>query len=807
MAGNQGFTQTLNLLEVTDGAASLQNLGGGTIDADLRLFAGSSTRKSNLFWDRFLQSASTSNSPTDINPGTRLEFGKSSTTTYTDKDIVKITPINLIKDIAFRYIGFDSDGILTSTNGFEISYIRGESYTEGVYTNKLLSGGNGNGATANITVNSIGEVSSVEITNNGSNYIQGDILSCNELGSGGSGFIIRIVGFPWKCLMVLNSAYDAKLETTSKLSLEVNNTNSSLNGTYLINRDSISNQNAFYEPNNSSLPSYDVNRLQSAHNTISKNLDTFDIDGDGVYTSYDADLIEIYLNNEGSTNTQYEALFTTYVNNNTPSVNARRNNGIRIANYFTGIDRKFFDIDETGLFDYTIIIPLFKTYATDGFLYQRKVASTLIQQEPNNSITFNNTNIIDFRIKSDPNYALPSDLDSSYVKPYIKLFKEIAGQTINLLDNFSLFGTKLTCTTTLNDYVNNTIVGSTNSEFKYTIFNKEFTNGQYIVDIVISGSSQTNQIIGSSVNPPVLTPVNAIPVFDSDDEYAVFDSNAIDKFFLKTNPRNTVETLKTLVLFSENYNFESPIGTSSYEGKDVVIASLLSDLIIERDDKLETTNILNLNPPEIVDDGNQFFGDNNSLNTLGSFSYDLVDGYAVELSNITNVVDESLFLRSTKYRSDRNFYYKREIKINGLISSYDPDAFNDSLGQLTNNISPGIYISDSTSQVTNTLASDFARKTRSFSSDYNPWREVTGGLKTLSLDVTINDLFWSSEIKLNIGQDGALSSELANMGYDAVGSGQNLSDYFNTTTVGNNESFKLPTTINGEVFFIIMKKS
>lgn len=808
MAGNQGFTQSLNLLEVTDGAEVLQNLGGGTIDADLRLFAGSSARKSNLFWNRISQTVTTSNSPSDITPGTRLEFGKNSTSTYTDEDIVKITPINLIKDIAFRYIGFDSDGILTSNSGSDITYIRGENYIEGVYTNIVLSGGNGTGAEANITVNSIGEVSSVEIANNGDGYIQGDILSC-ELAQG-NGFIVRIVGFPWRCLVVLNSAYDAKLETTSKLSVEVKNTNPSLNGTYSIKRDSTSNQNAFYEPNNSNLPSYDANRLQFANNKISENLTTFDIDGDGVYTSYDADLIAIYLNNEGSTSAQYEALFGTYVNNNAPNGNAQRKNGVSINNYFTGIDRNFFNIDDTGLFDYTIINSLFQNYATNGFLYQSKVASVLIQQEPNNSITFNNTNIIHFRIKSNPNYTLTSSLNSSYVKPYIKIFKEVAGQNINLLDNFSLFGTKQTCETNANDYTNNVIVGTSNSEFDYTIFSKQVVNGKYFVVIVISGEGKDLNIpFGSS---PELTPQNKIPVFNSDDEYAIFDSNAIDKFFLKTNPRTTTENLKNLVLFSQTSNFESPIGSSTYEDKKVKITTLLSDLVIERDDKLETKNILNLNPPEIVDDGTQNFGEGNNLaNVQGSFTYDIDAGYATELLNVTDVVDESLFLRSTKYRSDSNFYYKREIKINGLISAYDPDAFNNSTTRLKKDNSPGIYISDSTSQITNTLASDYARKTRSFSSDYNPWNESEGegGLKTLSLSVTINDLFWTSEISLRIGKDTATTAELAAMGYetDTLITNENLDTNFNTTTVAAGQSYKLPTIINGEIFYIIMKKS
>ena len=92
------------------------------------------------------------------------------------------------------------------------------------------------------------------------------------------------------------------------------------------------------------------------------------------------------------------------------------------------------------------------------------------------------------------------------------------------------------------------------------------------------------------------------------------------------------------------------------------------------------------------------------------FSYNVIDGYGQELKkHITNTVDESLFLRTTKYRTDKSLYYKRDIKINGLISSYDPDAFNDNATSLNLEKSPGIYISDSTSQITNTFASDLQK--------------------------------------------------------------------------------------------------
>ena len=80
-------------------------------------------------------------------------------------------------------------------------------------------------------------------------------------------------------------------------------------------------------------------------------------------------------------------------------------------------------------------------------------------------------------------------------------------------------------------------------------------------------------------------------------------------------------------------------------------------------------------------------------------------------------------------------------------------------------------------------------------------------MKTLSLSVTINDLFWTSEISLYIGKDTATTAELAAMGYETGITGENLDTNFNATTVAAGQSYKLPTIINGEIFYIIMKKS
>jgi len=70
----------------------------------------------------------------------------------------------------------------------------GSLYTNGNYQNVQLTGGNGTGAVATITVSG-GIVTSVVLNNGGSFYVVGDVLSCDsaDIGGTGSGFSITIV--------------------------------------------------------------------------------------------------------------------------------------------------------------------------------------------------------------------------------------------------------------------------------------------------------------------------------------------------------------------------------------------------------------------------------------------------------------------------------------------------------------------------------------------------------------------------------------------------------------------------------------
>ena len=170
---NQGFVRTLNLDEVTDGAKTIQNLAGGTVDADLRVFAGLSSERSQLLWNRFVNRSEINQSVASLKKGTQLIWDTNYT--YTDDDFVFIEPVNLLRDFDASYSGFDEGGVVVSDplGALDFNFDIGEGYTQGTYNNVALSGGTGSNAKANIVINSAGAVASVQITDNGSGYSYG----------------------------------------------------------------------------------------------------------------------------------------------------------------------------------------------------------------------------------------------------------------------------------------------------------------------------------------------------------------------------------------------------------------------------------------------------------------------------------------------------------------------------------------------------------------------------------------------------------------------------------------------------------
>ena len=784
---NQGFVQTLNLAEITDGAQTIQNLAGGTVDADLRIFAGLSSEGSQLFFNRFKHNASVEQSGASLESA--VQFQWDTLYTYTDDDYVRILPINLITDFASTYVGFDADGILTNpSSGSDITFDPGIDFIEGVYSNVSLQGGSGSNAKANIVVNSIGEISSVQITDNGSGYQRNDILTVGgELGAG-TGFAVRIIGFPWKVAIIGNYAWDISTLDTSNLKITIQNTVKALDGEYTITK--TGGINTWGVPNDSGTKAFDINRKIYAQEKITNNIELYDIDGDGLLTQYDADLMNLYYNLNYTT-----SQFLTYVINNPTPSGATRVNGLSIYNYLTGLDPSVFDVDGTGenSFDYNLIS---EYISNGGNLYTKPSASTLVSSAESNSTGLNHVISISARVGRDPNYTVPNNLVDEYLRPYFILYKQDQTEYVNYFDNFSTYGTKQSCTTTENDYLQ-TSLGQVKifGGRKYRIADKFTLNGIYYVIIVSSGTGFTlNQSFGSN---PTLTPTGNTPVFSSTTEYGVFDSNGQNTLFLRTNPRSSVESIKEIVLFADEY-IPTLSESDNYAGVSVPTTLLLPDLLLKRDDALTLENVQNLESPEILDRGNDIFSN------VGGFSYNIDNGYSGEIEDITNNVEESVYLRTTKYRIDRNLYYDKEIVVEGTLISYDPDEFNTLQTDLLADESPGIYISSSLSQIKNSLAADFANKTRSFSSDYNPWQSDPANqqLITQSLNVTINDLVFTNEIELDIGN--YQGSSRFKGGNTALG--QTLEDNFNPTLLSQGKSFKLRIEINGEEYYLIMRK-
>lgn len=793
---NQGFVQANNLLEVPDGAELIQNLAGGTVDADMRLFSGLSSKRSQLFWDRFYNSVSVEKSPSTLTQATQFQW--QTDYTYTDDDTVSVTPVNLIKDVAATFIGFAFDGVLVNNlSGSYIAYDRGEGYTPGTY-NLNLQGGSGTSATAEIIVDNNGSVASVEITSSGNGYARGDTFTA-ALPGNGVGFNVRIINDPWRVIIVGNYAWDVQDLSNKSLRITVFNTTSALNGDYNI---VIPNTgvNVWHLPNNANNPAFDVNRKIFADTKIASNSTLYDIDGDGTITSDDQELFVVWASAKVSGSTG-ETEIGNWLNTNSLNPGAIRNNATRIYNYLEGLDLTLWDLDGTGFNVYTntnqALVNRMGNFITgyiNGGNYVFPSASALTGQTPTaTNSTTKHAIAIEFKADRDPLYTVPVNVVEEYERPHFVVDYIQSNSTVNVFDNFVEYGSVQTCTTNQSDWINNVQVGAFNETQNYRIIDKfsisdAFQNITYYVIIVTAGSGKPIGIsFGSN---PTLTPTSANPVFNASSEYGVFDSNSASKFFFRTNPRTTNENIKEIVTFSERYVVND--ANSDYNNEVVNVTTLIPDLILQRDDSLTTANIENLEAPIIIDDGRQ----NYVGTTSGSFSYN-VSGYSTELNNVIDNVDESIYLRTTKYRIDRNLFYQKEINVNGFMSSFDPDGFNQTISDLSDPISPGIYISSALSQITNPLASDFANKTRSFSSDYNPWKDtaVPNALSTTSLAVNINDLVWTSEIKLDVNT------------YVKAAPGQSLDSNFNQTTVNAGQSFKLKMLINGEEYFIIMKKT
>jgi len=226
--------------------------------------------------------------------------------------------------------------------------------------------------------------------------------------------------------------------------------------------------------------------------------------------------------------------------------------------------------------------------------------------------------------------------------------------------------------------------------------------------------------------------------FNTTDTFFICNSNGENKFKLSTTPSTSDTGINTI----------SITGTAS-----------TNIFNFTRSDVVTKDNILNLIDPRSLQD-QDFRTISNGLSIINAFD------------TVQENVENSKFFISRKYKGNADTTADRDIKVEGVIKVNDPVNFNDSVADLGDAKSPGVFINN----------------TRAFSSDNNPWEELgsadgTGTLSTDSLEVSVAEISLVNSISI-----GGTST--------------------NSETSSNVTSFthKLPVVINGETYSLLLKQ-
>lgn len=237
--------------------------------------------------------------------------------------------------------------------------------------------------------------------------------------------------------------------------------------------------------------------------------------------------------------------------------------------------------------------------------------------------------------------------------------------------------------------------------------------------------------------------------FDTSVSFGATTFNTTDTFFIcNSNGENKFKLSTTSSTSDTGINTISITGTAS-----------TNIFNFTRSDVVTKDNILNLIDPRSLQDNN--FGTiRDNLSIISAFD------------TVQENVENSKFFISRKYKGNADTTADRDIKVEGVIKVNDPVNFNDSVADLGDAKSPGVFINN----------------TRAFSSDNNPWEELgsadgTGTLSTDSLEVSVAEISLVNSISI-----GGTST--------------------NSETSSNVTSFthKLPVVINGETYSLLLKE-
>ena len=172
---------------------------------------------------------------------------------------------------------------------------------------------------------------------------------------------------------------------------------------------------------------------------------------------------------------------------------------------------------------------------------------------------------------------------------------------------------------------------------------------------------------------------------------------------------------------------------------------------IIRKNPVHKENLINFIEPEVQD-------------ALSEFSW--IDNLNASFDESGSNIDSAKYFIEKKYQNGKDLLNDRDIKYEGSVTISDPANLNANKVGLDDPKSPGVFIGD----------------TRAFSSNDQPWTETGTSIETSSETVSVGELTFNGDVKIEGLNVENQSSNVVIKGY----------------------THKLPVVINGTTYFILL---
>ena len=253
----------------------------------------------------------------------------------------------------------------------------------------------------------------------------------------------------------------------------------------------------------------------------------------------------------------------------------------------------------------------------------------------------------------------------------------------------------------------------------------------------------------SNLNGFFTFPESQQAVFTNDDVVSVGTTVS----FASTTLQPSVEYFICNSDGESQFKISSTSSTSDVGVSTITISGTPSPVAfnIIRKDPVHKENLINFIKPEVQD-------------ALGEFSW--IDNLNASFDESGSNIDSAKYFIEKKYQNGKDLLNDRDIKYEGSVTISDPANLNANKVGLDDPKSPGVFIGD----------------TRAFSSNDQPWTETGTSIETSSETVSVGELTFNGDVKIE-GLN--VENQSSNVGIKSY-------------------THKLPVVIDGTTYFILL---